>query len=52
LVLQNEVAEVFTLAAEGKITPVIDRELPLEQAAEAHRLIDEGRNLGKIILIP
>jgi NADPH2:quinone reductase len=47
-----DLADVFKLAAEGKITPVIDRELPLEQAAEAHRLIGEGRNLGKIILIP
>ncbi|UCD70230.1 MAG: zinc-binding dehydrogenase [Betaproteobacteria bacterium] len=47
-----DLAEIFALAAQGKITPVIDRELPLEQAAEAHYLIGGGRNLGKIILCP
>jgi NADPH:quinone reductase-like Zn-dependent oxidoreductase len=47
-----DLAEVFALAAQGRITPVIDRELPLARAAEAHRLIGAGRNLGKIILIP
>jgi len=47
-----DLAEVLTLAAQGKITPLIDRELPLDEAAEAHRLIGEGRNLGKIILCP
>jgi NADPH:quinone reductase-like Zn-dependent oxidoreductase len=47
-----DLMEVFALAAQGKITPVIDRELSLAEAAEAHRLIGDGRNLGKIILCP
>jgi NADPH2:quinone reductase len=47
-----DLTEIFALAAQGKITPVIDRELPLSQAAEAHRLIGHGRNLGKIVLCP
>ena len=47
-----DLTEIFALAAQGKITPVIDRELSLDQAAEAHRLMGDGRNLGKIILCP
>ena len=47
-----DLAEVFTLAAAGRITPVIDRELPLSAAAEAHRLIGGGGTAGKIVLIP
>jgi NADPH:quinone reductase-like Zn-dependent oxidoreductase len=31
---------------------VIDRELPLEQAAEAHRLIEAREVFGKLILRP
>ncbi|MHB8059952.1 MAG: zinc-binding dehydrogenase [Gaiellaceae bacterium] len=30
--------------------PAVDRGLPLEQAAEAHRLIDARQVLGKIVL--
>jgi NADPH:quinone reductase-like Zn-dependent oxidoreductase len=38
------------MAASGKIRPVIDRELPLEQAAEAHRAIEARETFGKVIL--
>jgi NADPH:quinone reductase len=47
-----DLAAVFELAASGRISPLIDRELPLAEAAEAHRLIGGGRNVGKIILCP
>jgi NADPH2:quinone reductase len=40
------------MAASGKIRPVIDRELPLEQAAEAHRAIEARETFGKVILRP
>ena len=36
--------------AEGRIRPVIYRTLPLESAAEAHRLLHETRNIGKVVL--
>jgi NADPH:quinone reductase-like Zn-dependent oxidoreductase len=38
------------LIAEKAIVPVIARTLPVEQAAEAHRLLDSGELQGKIVL--
>jgi NADPH2:quinone reductase len=34
----------------GKIRPVIYAKLPLKQAAEAHRLMESGSHIGKILL--
>ncbi len=36
----------------GKIKPLLDRALPLSQAAEAHRLIAANQVSGKIVLLP
>jgi NADPH:quinone reductase-like Zn-dependent oxidoreductase len=46
-------AEINRFAASGKLRVRIDRVLPLSQAAEAHRLVDEGVRLaGKLVLTP
>ncbi len=37
--------------SQGALRPVIQRELPLAQAPQAHRLVMEGDSLGKIVLI-
>jgi NADPH:quinone reductase-like Zn-dependent oxidoreductase len=34
----------------GELTVHVDREFPLEQAADAHRLLEEGHTRGKIVL--
>ena len=34
----------------GKLKPVIDRTFPLEQAADAHRRMEAGEHVGKIVL--
>ena len=36
--------------AHGHLHPVIGHVLPLERAAEAYRLLSEGKNFGKVIL--
>jgi putative PIG3 family NAD(P)H quinone oxidoreductase len=42
---------VWPLFTNGQIRPVIDSTFPLEQAAEAHRRMESGRHIGKILLI-
>jgi NADPH:quinone reductase-like Zn-dependent oxidoreductase len=46
----REFAEMVTLFGEGGLKPVIDRVYPLAQASEAHRRMDEGGQMGKIVL--
>ncbi len=47
-----ELRTVLTLVAEGRLRPVIDRVLPLEQAAQAQQLMEERAQFGKLILKP
>ncbi len=42
--------QVWPLVAAGRVHPVIDRVLPLAEAPEAHRLIESGSHVGKILL--
>jgi putative PIG3 family NAD(P)H quinone oxidoreductase len=39
-----------TAIADGSVRPVVDRALPLERVAEAHRLIAGGEIFGKLVL--
>lgn len=43
-------ARVWPLLAAGTVAPVIHAVLPLAQAADAHRMMEEGRHIGKIVL--
>jgi zinc-binding alcohol dehydrogenase/oxidoreductase len=40
----------YDLIASGKARPIVDRVFPLEQAAEAHQHLEQGRQLGKVVL--
>ena len=51
-VIRETMQRLISLTAEGKLKPVIDRELPLDQAADAHRAIEARETFGKVILRP
>jgi zinc-binding alcohol dehydrogenase/oxidoreductase len=40
----------YDLIAAGKARPVVDRVYPLAEAADAHRRLEAGEQLGKIVL--
>jgi putative PIG3 family NAD(P)H quinone oxidoreductase len=42
--------EVWPMIADGRVRPVIGKRLPIQQAAEAHRLLQAGEITGKIVL--
>ena len=44
--------EVFTWIRSGKLRVRIDRELPMRDAAEAHRLLEGRKTIGKLLLTP
>lgn len=48
----RETAELISLVEAGRLAPVIDSSLPLEQAKAAHEKMETGAVFGKIILKP
>jgi putative NAD(P)H quinone oxidoreductase, PIG3 family len=42
---------VWPLIDAGQVRPVVDRELPMSDAAEAHRVLEESSHLGKVLLV-
>ena len=44
--------EVLSWVAAGKLRLRIDRQLPLRDAAEAHRLLESRKTMGKLLLKP
>lgn len=45
-------APLVELLAKGELRPIIEAELPLSQAEEAHRRSRAGKTVGKLLLIP
>ncbi|MBN9147856.1 MULTISPECIES: NAD(P)H-quinone oxidoreductase [unclassified Nitrobacter] len=43
-------AKVLPLMREGRIKPLIDSSFPLDKAADAHRRMETGSHIGKIVL--
>lgn len=51
-VVRAAIAELVSLWQDGAVRPLVGAELPLEQAAEAHRLIESRASTGKVVLVP
>ena len=43
--------EVWPLLSSGRVKPVIHASFPLDQAAEAHRELESGSVVGKVVLV-
>ncbi|MEP7123314.1 MAG: medium chain dehydrogenase/reductase family protein [Byssovorax sp.] len=50
--LNEELAAVVELYNEGKIKPEVSDVVPFERAADAHRIIQSRKNIGKVVLVP
>ena len=50
--VQEAIRELMELWAGGAVRPVVGATFPLEQAADAHRLIEERKSVGKVVLVP
>jgi NADPH:quinone reductase-like Zn-dependent oxidoreductase len=49
-IVQEVIANVWPMIADRRVRPIIGAELPIQQAAEAHRLLASGEVTGKVIL--
>lgn len=43
--------QVWPLISAGRVRPVTDRVLPMADAADAHRVLERGTHVGKILLV-
>ena len=44
--------DVLRLWEGGVVRPIVGAEFPLDQAGDAHRLIEERKSTGKVVLVP
>lgn len=51
-VVKEATQEVVALWEQGAVKPLVGATYPLEQAAEAHELIESRRHVGKVVLVP
>jgi len=51
-IVSGVLRQVWPLVDAGAIRPIIDRSMPMSQAAEALRLMEASDHLGKIVLLP
>ena len=49
-IVATVVEHVWPAVEDRRVRPVIDRVLPWGQAGEAHRVLAEGENIGKVLL--
>ena len=44
--------DCLMLVSEGKIKPIVDKSFPLSEIKQAHEYLENGDQIGKVILIP
>jgi putative PIG3 family NAD(P)H quinone oxidoreductase len=49
-IVATVVEHVWPAVEDGRVRPVVDRVLPWDEAAEAHRVLADGENIGKVLL--
>jgi NADPH:quinone reductase-like Zn-dependent oxidoreductase len=49
---KGDLFRILQLVEEGRLKPVLDRVLPLEKAAEGHRLLENRAQFGNVVLTP
>ncbi|MFJ9633532.1 NAD(P)H-quinone oxidoreductase [Streptomyces sp. NPDC101175] len=42
---------VWPLIESGQVRPVVDRELPMSEAAAAHQVVEDSGHIGKVLLV-
>ncbi|MBF8192565.1 NAD(P)H-quinone oxidoreductase [Nonomuraea sp. K274] len=50
-IVRSVVDNVWPLVGAGAVRPVVYAEVPMPEAAEAHRMLDSGEHVGKILLV-
>ncbi len=50
--MQQAIGELLPLWENGTLKPLVGSTFRLADVAEAHRLIDERRHVGKVVLVP
>lgn len=50
VLMHRAATDIFGYLLTGRIRPIIGHELPLSEAAEAHRLLESRSSVGKIVL--
>ncbi|MFI7708305.1 NAD(P)H-quinone oxidoreductase [Nonomuraea sp. NPDC049480] len=51
VIVRSVVDNVWPLVTAGAVRPVVYAEVPMAEAAEAHRMLDSGEHVGKILLV-
>jgi NADPH2:quinone reductase len=50
--VREAIAELLELWSSGAVKPLVGASFPLEQAGQAHELIEARRHVGKVVLVP
>jgi len=49
-VMHRFAIDVLPLIANGKVRPIIEQVYPLEEIGEAHKVMGENKNFGKLVV--